>query len=260
MDMDTATLSEQFKMLLERGAHELFEDNRHRMVCADLLATRHTIAEGDLRRFFLGLQSGALTLVRGARFNTLDRPATGGRWGLLSREKRGCRYNAEYLSQISAYVEAIHELGYPSERVFFELPHVALKLDLAILGDDGAVLVLGEAKRAVFMLDALLKEIQYRYSAEDPGEEGRNEARQLAWRLWRTRAPYFLFIGPAGRRAYRVRYEPLAFEPLPSLPRAKDIGLAHDPPRRLGVPILRERQSPNSAVHRTGARVARSGR
>jgi hypothetical protein len=149
--MDTAALSEQFKMLLERGAQELFEDNRHRMMCADLLATRHTIAEDDLRRFFLGLQCGALTLVRGARFNTLDRPATGGRWGLLSRGKRGCRYNAEYLSQISAYVEAIHELGYPSERVFFELPHVALKLDLAILGDDGGVLVLGEAKRAVFM-------------------------------------------------------------------------------------------------------------
>jgi hypothetical protein len=133
--------------------------------------------------------------VRGARFNTLDRPATGGRWGLLSRGKRGCRYNAEYLSQISAYVEAIHELGYPSERVFFELPHVALKLDLAILGDDGGVLVLGEAKRAVFMVDALLKEIQHRYSTEDPGEEGRNEARQLAWRLWRTRTPYFWFIG-----------------------------------------------------------------
>jgi hypothetical protein len=144
--MDTATLSEQFKMLLERGAQELFEDHRDRMVCAD----------------------------RARRPVQYPRPpGNGGRWGLLSRGKRGCRYNAGYLSQISAYVEAIHDLGYPRERVFFELPHVALKLDLAILGDDGAVLGLGEAKRAVFMLDALLKEIQGQYSAADPGEEGR---------------------------------------------------------------------------------------
>ena len=237
-DMETA-LSERFKVLLERGAQELFQDNQHRMTCADLFTTSHTIADDDLRRFFLGLQCGAVTLVRGARFNTLDRPMAGGRWGLLSREKRGCRYNAEYLPQIAAYVEAIQEFGYPSERVFFELPRVALKLDLAIVGDDGAIVVLGEAKRAVLMLDAILKEIQDRYSTVDPGEEGRNEARQLAWRLWRTRASYLWFIGPAERRAYRVRYAPLAFESLPVLPRAKDIGLAHVPARRVAVPILR---------------------
>ena len=127
--METPALSEQFKMLLERGAQELFEDNHHRMACADLFTSRHTIADDDLRRFFLGLQHGTVTLVRGARFNTLDRPVAVGRWGLLSREKGGCRYNAEYLPQIAAYVEAIQELGYPSERVFFELPHTALKLD-----------------------------------------------------------------------------------------------------------------------------------
>lgn len=241
MDRDTAPLAEKFNVLLKRGAQELFEDNRDRMACADLLPTRHTIADDDLRRFFLGVELGALTLIRGARFNTLDRPLPGGRWGLLSRENRGCRYNSEYLSQIAAYVEAIHELGYPSERVFFELPHVALKLDLAILDDDGAVLVLGEAKRAVVMLNALLKEIQDRYSTEDPGEEGRNEARQLAWRLWRTRAPYFWFIGPAGRRAYRVRYAPLAFESLPGLPRAEALGLTHVPARTIGAPTLRDR-------------------
>lgn len=206
--MDTTTLSEQFTMLLERGAQELFEDNRHRMGCADLLATRHRIAEDDLRRFFLGLQRGALTLVRGARFNTLDRPATGGRWGLLSRESGVAGITRSTCRRSQRMSKLIHDLGYPSRRVFFELPHVRIKLDLAILGDDGAVRVLGEAKRAVFMLDELLKEIQDRYSAEDPGEEGRNEARQLAWGLWRTRAPYFWSIGPAGRRAYHVRYEP----------------------------------------------------
>ncbi len=237
--MSTVSLSEQFLELLKRGAQELFEDNPHRLTCADVFPTSHTISEDDLRLFFLGLENGTVTLSRGARFNTLDRPRAGGRWGLLSREKTGCRYNAEYLSQISAYTEAIHELGYPSERVLFELPHAALKLDLAILDDDKAVVVLGEAKRSLFMLDRIVTEIQEQYGTEDPGEQGRNEARQLAWRLWRTRAPYLWFIGPGERRAYRMRYAPLAFEALPSLPRAEGLGLAHRPERCLAVPILR---------------------
>ena len=252
-------LVERFKAMLKRGGQELFEDNRERMTCADLLETRHMIADDDLRRFFLGLDCGTVTIVRGARFNTLDRPIPGGRWGLLSREKRGCRYNAEYLSQIAAYVEAIHELGYPSGRVFFELPPTALKLDLAIVTDDGAITIVGEAKRAVVMLDAILAEIQNRYSTTDPGEEGRNEARQLAWRLWRTRAPYLWFIGPAERRTYRVSYEPLAFEALPALPPAKDLGLAHVPARPIAIPVLRRRQSPNNAVQQSEARDARLG-
>jgi hypothetical protein len=212
------------------------------MTCADVFPTPHAIADEDLRRFFLGLQYGFVTLVRGARFNTLDRPVTGGRWGLLSREKTGCRYNAEYLPQIAAYVEAIHDLGYPAERVFFELPPAALKLDFAVVRDDGEVVVLGEAKRAVGMLDPILREIQDRYRMADPGAEGRNEARQLAWRLWRTRAPYLWFIGPGERRAYRVRYAPLAFEALPALPAATEIGLGHVPARRPGVPDLRGRR------------------
>lgn len=209
------------------------------MACADVFPTAHTISDDDLRLFYLGLGSGSVTLSRGARFNTLDRPRASGRWGLLSREKTGCRYNAEYLSQLAAYVEAIHQLGYPSDRVLFELPHKALKLDLAILSDDGAVVVLGEAKRALFMLDRVLTEVQERYASVDPGEQGRNEARQLAWRLWQTRAPYLWFIGPGERRAYRMSYSPLAFEALPSLPRAEHLGLGHRPERRLPVPTLR---------------------
>ena len=236
---------ERFKTLLESCVQELFEDNQPRMTRAELFATRHVVADDDLQRFFVGLEHGCVTLARGGRFNTLDRPTKGGRWGLLSREKAGCRYNAEYLPQIAAYVTAIHELGYPAERVFFELPHRALKLDMAIVSDDGAVFVLGEAKRAVSKLDAILAEVRNRYSAADPGEEGRNEARQLAWRLWRTRAPYLWLIGPAERRAYRVRYEPLEFEALPALPRANEVGLTHVPKGRLAVPILRPRPSPN---------------
>src|SRR5262249_35226579 len=127
----------------------------------------------------------------------------------------------------------------PSARVFFELPHVALKLDLAIVNDDGTVAVLGEAKRAAHMLDRLLAEVEGRYSEQDPGEQGRNEARQRAWRLWQTKAPHLWFLGPGERRAYRVHHSPLSFERLPALPRAQDVGLAHVPRERLRVPVLR---------------------
>jgi hypothetical protein len=241
--MDAQQLLDKFTALLTCGAQELFHDNQDRMACSDLLATSNVIADDDLRLFFVGLEHNILTLTRGARFNTLDRPRDGGRWGLLSREKQGCRYNAEYLAQIAAYVEAIHDFAYPNQRVFFELPNVALKLDLAILGDDGAVVVLGEAKRALHMLDHLLIEVQKRYNRQDPGEQGRNEARQLAWRLWQTRARFLWFIGPGERRAYRVRYAPLLFERLPSLPRAEEISLAHIPKERLGIPVLRTQGS-----------------
>jgi len=197
--MEPPRLSERFGALLRYGAQELFEDNRDRMACGDLLPTSNAISDADLRLFFTGLEHGLLSLAPGARFNTLDRPRKNGRWGLLSREERGCRYNAEYLPQLAAYVAAIHELGYPSARVFFELPHVALKLDLAIVHDDGTIAVLGEAKRAVHML--LLAEVEGRYSQQDPGEQGRNEARQVAWRLWQTKAAHLWFLGPGERRA-----------------------------------------------------------
>jgi hypothetical protein len=238
-DMEDARLSERFKALLEQGAAELFEDNQNRMSCPELFESRHEITDEDLRLFFLGVECGVVSVVRGARFNTRDRPIASGRWGLLSREKSGCRYNSEYLPQIAAYVEAINYLGYSSERVFFELPHAVLKLDLAILSDETTVIVLGEAKRAVNMLDNILKNVEDRYGEADPGEEGRNEARQLAWSLWRTQAPYLWLIGPGNRRAYRVHYTPLAFQRLAKLPRAEEIGLAHVPPRRLSLPNLR---------------------
>jgi hypothetical protein len=112
------------------------------------------------------------------------------------------------------------------------------------------------------MLDHLLSEVEQRYSQQDPGEQGRNEARQLAWRLWQTKAAYLWFIGPGERRAYRVRHAPLQFERLPSLPRAEDIGLVDIPSTSLGVPILRAPSvdaSPNNAVQQPGTRVARSG-
>src|SRR4029453_12211571 len=66
-------------------------------------------------------------------------------------------------------------------------------------------------------LDAVLADVRDRYNTSDLGEEGRNEARQPAWHLWRTRAPYLWLVGPAEHGADRVDYEPLEFEPLSRL-------------------------------------------
>jgi hypothetical protein len=237
--MNADSLRAEFLALLERGSRELFEDNPGNMNSAALLPTENVIAGDDLRLFFLGCHKGLITVERGARFNTLDRPQAGGRWGLLSRAEGGGWFNAEYLPQIAAYVNAIAELGYPSERVLFELPDQALKLDLAILDDEGKIVVLGEAKRALRMLDNLISIVLRDYRDADPGPEGRNEPRQLAWRLWRTRAPYLWLIGPGDHRAYKVSYGPLCLERIPRLPAASDMGINSPPPRRLGIPDLR---------------------
>lgn len=239
--MDTEAMRAKFLVMLERGSRELFEDNPGKMKVPDLLPTKNMIADDDLRLFFLGYQKRLITLERGARFNTLDRPRAGGRWGLLSRTKDGGWYNAEYLPQIAAYVHAIAELGYPSDRVLFELPDQALKLDLAILNDAGEVIVLGEAKRALPMLNNLVEEVSRHYREADPGEEGRNESRQLAWRLWRTRTPILWLIGPGERRVYKISYGPINFERIRGLPAASEIGLNSPPAKHLGIPNLRKK-------------------
>jgi hypothetical protein len=123
--------------------------------------------------------------------------------------------------------------------VFFELPHKALKLDLAVITDNCTVAILGEAKREAGMLDKMISDIERLYSRSDPGEQGRNESPQLAWRLWRTRAPYLWLISPGERRVYRMSYAPLTFERIPKLPSAIDLSLAHVPENRLAIPALR---------------------
>lgn len=102
----------RFDELLRRGSAELFADNPTRMRSGALIPTPNVIDDADLDRFFAALEAGLITLYRGARFNTLDRPKPGGRWSLLSRAATGGWYNAEYLPQIAAYSEAIVRLGY----------------------------------------------------------------------------------------------------------------------------------------------------
>lgn len=235
---------ERFRQLLQRGSRELFEDNPDKMTTGQLLETPNVIAAPDVALFLEGVDAGLIELERGLKFNTQDRPKAAGRWSLLSRSQKGGWYNAEYLPQLAAYVDAIVCLGYPSERVLFELPAVALQLDLAILDDDANVVVLGEAKRDVAMLDALLASVRERFTLAPPGPETKrrgDEARQLAWRLWSVRPPLLWLIGPDSRRAFACGYDPLRLIEVGELPNAIAADLAHAPAARLEPPKLAAR-------------------
>jgi len=235
---------ERFVGLLEGRSAELHADNPGAMATGALIPTANLIDPGDVELFFRGVDARLITVLRGGKFNTWDRPMPSGHWSLLSRSKEGGWYNAEYLPQLAAYVEAVLDLGYPKERVLFELPPAGLQLDLAILDDGGRVVVLGEAKRGSAMLDRLRQAVLDRYGAQAPGPETRrrgDEARQLAWRLWTVRPALLWLIGPGDRRADRCSYDPLRLEPIAGMPPASQLGLDHRPARPLGVPDLASR-------------------
>jgi hypothetical protein len=210
----------RFETLLTRSSTGLFEDNANRMASDRLLPTPNVIADLDLELFFLGVEEGLIHLERGGRFNTRD----------------------QYLSQLAAYVELVSALGYPFGRVFFELPEKALQLDVAVVGDGGDVVVLGEAKRESSMLDRLATGVVERFASAAPIDDSKkrgDEVRQLAWRLWTTHAPYLWLVGPGSRQAYACSYEPLRLERLAALPNARDLGLHGMCPEPLEVPDLK---------------------
>lgn len=231
-----------FIELLERSSAELYADHPDLMDAAVLIPTPNEIHEADVALFDAGRDAGLITVLRGGRFNTLDRPTPDGHWGLLSRSRQGGWYNAEYLPQIAAYVDAILHLGYPAGRVLFELPGSALQLDLAILDDAGRVVVLGEAKRDTAMLETLRTNVERRYAGAAPDmTTTKDEARQLAWRLWAVAPDYTWLIGPNHRSAFATSTSPLRLEPTPDgrLPAATDLGLDRQPEVAMPPPTLR---------------------
>ncbi len=232
---------DEFVALLESASRELYEDNPERMVNPGLIPTPNVIDAEDVRWFGRAIDAGLITLLRGGRFNTLDRPAPQGRWGLLSRSREGGWYNAEYLPQIAAYARAVLEFSFPAERVLFELPSSALQLDLAVLDDERRVVVLGEAKRDVGMLGLLLADVLARFSEEAPDEDSKrrgDEARQLAWRLWTVQPDRLWLIGPGVIRSFRCSFSPLELEPESALADAAALGLATPPAAMLAPPQL----------------------
>ncbi len=168
-------------------------------------------------------------------------PTPQGRWALLSRSAEGGCFNAEYVPQIAAYVEAILDLGYPHERVLFELPAKSLQLDLAILDDDGSVRVLGEAKRSTPALSTLRRGVVGRFSDKAPAVEPKrrgDEQRQLAWRLWTVGPEITWLIGPGHREAFQTALAPLRLSSLPQRPPARHLNLEHRPEHQLAPPAL----------------------
>ena len=234
-------IRDRFQATLEAASRELYADYPGAMSTADLIPTTNVIDEGDLELFFTGVEMRLIRIFRGGKFNTYDRPKPGGRWSLLSKSRQGGWYNAEYLPQLAAYVDAIVNHGYPKERVLFELPPQSLQLDLAIFDDTGRVVVLGEAKREVAMLGKLVSAVENRFGSDAPTDDSKkrgDESRQLAWRLWTIRAPVCWLIAPGERLAYQCEYEPLRLHRSEGLPSASELGLDHRPPRPLSVPSL----------------------
>jgi hypothetical protein len=230
-----------FDELLTEASGVLHARNQGVMRSSRLLKTPNVIDPADVDLFFRGVGAGLIDVKPDGRFNTLDRPTPPGRWALLSRSAEGGWFNAEYLPQLAAYVEVILYLGYPSERVFFELPTKSLQLDLAVLDDDGSVRVLGEAKRSTPALVTLLSGVLERFSHHAPSAASKrrgDEQRQLAWRLWTVDPEITWLIGPGHREAFRTTLEPLRLESITALPPAEELGLRHSPPRKLEPPVL----------------------
>lgn len=231
----------EFEKLLADASKELYANNRATMRSGQLLPTPNHVDAGDVELFFRGVRAGLVRLKPDGRFNTLDRPTPQGHWALLSRSAQGGWFNAEYLPQIAAYVEAILDLGYPHERVLFELPTKSLQLDLAILDDGGAVRVLGEAKRSTPALSVLKHGAVERFGHETPPVESKrrgDEQRQLAWRLWTVSPEFTWLIGPGHREAFRTELAPLRLSSMPQLPPARELGLDHQPSQQLAPPSL----------------------
>jgi hypothetical protein len=122
--------------------------------------------------------------------------------------------------------------GKPAGRVLFELPGSALQLDLAILDDSGRVVVLGEAKRDTAMLENLRTNVERRYAGAAPDmTTPKDEARQLAWRLWTVAPDFTWLIGPNHRPAFTTSTSPLRLAPTADgrLPAASHLGLDRQP-------------------------------
>jgi len=202
----------------------------------DLVARR--ITDLDAATLSDGVERGLIAWRQPGYFDTLDRPAPPkGRWWLVERDRDGRRPCWEFVPQLAAYVELIRDSGYHRHRVLFDTPKAALHLDLAVLDDASRVVVLGEAKKETKDLDRLERGL-FAHVDEQPEPKRGDEPRQLAWRLWVTRAKYLWLIGPADRRAFEVAYDPLELTRLDRLPDAGDLGLAAGPEHMMEPPSL----------------------
>lgn len=197
------------------------------------------VTDADAAALFRGVAQGIITWRPGGRFDTLDRPLPPrGCWWLIEKDGTCRRPCLEFIPQLAAYVELISALGYHRHRVLFDTPQVALQLDLAVLDDVSRVVVLGEVKKESRDLNRLETGL-LTHRGEQPEPKRGDEPRQLAWRLWLTRAPYLWLIGPSDLRAYEVQHDPLRLRRIDHLPRGSALGLDDGPSAMMTPPDLR---------------------
>ena len=197
------------------------------------------ITDSDVAALSDGVDRGLVTWRSPLYFDTLDRTRPPkGRWWLAERDGATRRPCWEFVPQLAAYVELIRDYGYHRHRVLFDTPQAALQLDLAVLDDESRVRILGEAKKESKDLDKLERGL-LTHLDEQPEPKRGDEPRQLAWRLWVTRATYLWLIGPADRRAFEVTHDPLRLNRVERLPAASTLGLDLGPDLMMPPPDLR---------------------
>ena len=99
------------------------------------------LVESDAELISRGLESGLLA-IDGNYLRTAD-PHQATAWLVEGNPAHLCW---EYVPHAAAYVELLEVLGYAAGSVRFETPDAEMNLDLAVVADDGAVVVLGEVK------------------------------------------------------------------------------------------------------------------
>ena len=161
------------------------------------------LVEADARSVEEGFGQGLLNLEPTSRVRSLD-PLQGVTW-LVEGDPARPRWEA--LAQLAAYVELLRA-GYPESAVRFATPEGELGLDLAVVNDDGQVLLLGVARAEsleLTKLEALVPTFDVESVLSMRMVPGR-EPQLLAHQLWATRAPYLWLVAAGVRRLYRVKY------------------------------------------------------
>lgn len=176
------------------------------------------LVERDARTVEEGFGEQVLTMAAAGRVRTRD--AWQATTCLVTGDPLQPRW--ESLPQLAAYVELLR-LGYPELAVRFATPDNELRLDLAVLADDGRVLLVGVARAESLLLQKL--------EALVPTFEGNGprpvrsalgcDAHQVATQLWATRAPYLFLVAAGARRVLRVSYgRTITLTPMKALPPA----------------------------------------
>lgn len=179
------------------------------------------LVEADAKAVEEGFGQGVLSMESASRVRSLD-PHQATTW-LVEGDPAQPRWQS--LAQLAAYVELL-AIGYPQPAVRLATPDRELGLDLAVVNDEGQVLLLGVARAESLEL-ARLEALVPTFDSESvrsvhivPGRE----PQLLAHQLWMTQAPYLWLVAAGARRLYRVKYgRTIKLLPARMLPMREDL-------------------------------------